>query len=68
MLLECGIDILSIATFEEAEILINANFGVSLFMLSPIIYETEFEHLIAYDVVLTIGSKENLDRAESVAE
>lgn len=68
VLIECGIDILSIATFEEAEILINANLGASILMLSPINNDTELEHLIANDVILTIGSKENLDRAERVAE
>lgn len=66
--IECGIDMLGIATFEEAEILINEKLGVDILMLSPVNDEHELEVLIDNDVIITIGSKENFERAERIAE
>ena len=67
-LLECDIDMLGIATFEEAEILVNEKLNAEILMLSPINDETELKFLIENDVIITIGSIENFKRAEKIAE
>lgn len=68
VLVESGIDTLAIATYEEAEILINEKLDAKILMLSPLNDEYEIEKLIENDIILTIGSKENFVRAEKIAE
>lgn len=67
-LVENGISDLAVATFEEAKLLIDENISCNLLMLSPINDESELEFLIENNVILTIGSKENLLRAEKICE
>ena len=64
----CGRDTLAIATFEEAEILINEKFDAEILMLSPINNEEELKKLIENNVTITIGSIENFKLAEKIAK
>ena len=68
VLVEQGMDILAVATFEEAEILIKEKLDAKILMLSPINDIYELTVLIQNDVIITIGSIENFERAEKVAD
>ena len=67
-LIENGINDLAVATFEEAKELIQNDVSCNLLMLSPINDENELKYLIENNVILTIGSKENLKRAENICD
>lgn len=67
-LIENGIEILAVATVEEAIALRQVGINKDILMLSEVILEEELELLIKNDIILTIGSLEERDIIERLAK
>ena len=67
-LVDNGIDILAVATVEEAVALRQAGIEKDILMLSEVSLNEELELLIENDIILTIGSLEEKNMAEQLAK
>lgn len=67
-LIENGIEILAVATVEEAISLRQAGINKDILMLSEVVLEEELELLIKNDIILTIGSLEEKDVIERLSK
>ena len=65
-LLENGVDFLAVATPEEAFELRKNNINCKLLLLTPVIEKSDLIKLIKNDVILTIGSKYELDQIDNI--
>lgn len=66
-LIENGIDILAVATTDEAIKLRNAKIDKDILMLSPVISEEELNLLIDNEIILTLDSKHQIELCEQKA-
>ena len=66
-LIENGVEMLAVATIEEALVLRQAGIEKDILLLSEVILEDEIEALIKNDVILTIGSLEEKNVIEKIA-
>ena len=67
-LIDNGIEILAIATLEEAEELRKANINSEILMLSSTSIKEEMKSLIENNITLTIGSRENIEVLKELAK
>lgn len=67
-LIENGIDFLAVATVDEVVTLRNAKIDCKLLMLSPVYDEKDIETLLDNNVILTIGSMDELRKIEEILE
>jgi alanine racemase len=68
VLIENGIEIFAVSSVEEAIQLRKAGIENDIIMLSGIAIKEEIEKLIDNDIILTIGSKEDIEIIEEIAE
>ena len=68
VLVEHGIDFLAVASIEEAIKLRRAGIKEKILMLTPTSLKEEVELLIENDIIITIGSKEDIIVAKEVAK
>ena len=68
VLIENGIEIFAVSNVEEAIQLREAGIENDIIMLSGIAIKEEIEKLIDNDIILTIGSKEDIEIIEEIAE
>lgn len=66
-LTENGIDFLAVATVDEAVRLRKAGISVKILMMSSTAIEEEVEALVQNDIIITIGSKEDVNAANKAA-
>ncbi len=66
-LTENGIDFLAVATVDEAVRLRKAGISVKILMMSSTAIEEEVEALVQNDIIITIGSKEEVNAANKAA-
>lgn len=67
-LIDNGVDFLAVATVEEAIALREAKLQARILLLSSTAIKKEVELLIDNDIILTLGSKEAMEMAKSVAK
>ncbi len=67
-LVDNGVELLAVATVEEAITLRQAGIQKDILMLSEVVKETEIEALIKNDIIFTIGSLEEKKLIEQLAE
>lgn len=67
-LIDNGVDFLAVATVEEAIALREAKLQARILLLSSTAIKKEVEFLIDNDIILTLGSKEAVEMAKSVAK
>ena len=67
-LLENGIDFLAVATPEEAFELRKNDINCKILLMTPVIEKSDLIELIKNDIILTIGSKYELDQIDSIYE
>lgn len=67
-LIDNGIQILAVATVDEAEILVKSKIDAKILMLSEVYLEEEIEFLIKNNIILTIGSLESKNKIEKISE
>lgn len=67
-LIENGINYLAVANSEEAVILRNSGIKEEILMLTPIIDKNELQLLVENDITITIGSIDDFEIAQKVAE
>ncbi len=67
-LIDNGVDFLAVATVEEAIALREAKLQARILLLSSTAIKKEVELLIDNDIILTLGSKEAVEMAKSVAK
>ena len=67
-LIDNGVDFLAVATVEEALALREAKLQARILLLSSTAIKKEVELLIDNDIILTLGSKEAVEMAKSVAK